>query len=441
MLRVESTKWVCQAAHSARVMHSIGHVPIGTRFGNYELTAVLGEGGMGTVYAAVHLGLGKRVAIKTLRAQMADDLALRARFLREGKAAAAVRHPNVVDVDDVGFAGDTPYLVMELLEGEPLQRKVARHGRLTAADTLDVLVPVLLALAEAHRAGVVHRDLKPDNIFIARDYHGVTSPKLLDFGISMLQDAHSLQLTHQRALLGTPYYMSPEQAGSSRSVDARSDLYAIGVILYFCTVGRVPFQGSTLAQVIGQIMYEAPAPLRASYADIPPAFEAIVLRCLAKDPAQRYPDALTLARVLLPLASQRLQLTYGPVLLSDGATPLAGSFSARAQSAPPQRWPRVALPLLALLLLAGAAWYVRLPQPKTEPPAPALQVQAPAVSQVSSAPPQPVAGAPAETVAPVISRPAPYSRKRSAPPRAAKPPDRPAAPDQARDDAIWGDRR
>lgn len=301
-------------------MDRSSHLPIGTRLGNYELTAFLGEGGMGTVYAAVHQGLGKRVAIKTLRSDLAAHPELRARFLREGKAAAAVRHPNVVDVDDVGIAGDTPYLVMELLEGEDLRARVLRQGRLRVEETVDAVLPALLALSEAHRAGVVHRDLKPDNIFLSRNAHDTVVPKLLDFGISKLREVQSLGLTGNHTVLGTPFYMSPEQASSARETDARSDLYSVGVILYYCTVGRVPFGGSQLAQVIGQIMLADPVPLRELCPEVPAEFEAVVLRCMAKDPAARYQDALSLASALLPFATPRLQLMYGPILQPESQT-------------------------------------------------------------------------------------------------------------------------
>jgi serine/threonine protein kinase len=318
----------------ADAMNSDQRLPAGTRLGNYEITGFVGEGGMGMVYAAVHLGLGKPVAIKILRASLAADPHVRARFLREGKAAAAVRHPNVVDVDDVGVSNDdTPYLAMELLEGENLGTLLKRLGRLSVAQTVDCVIPVLSAMDQAHKAGVVHRDLKPDNVFLARGYGGAIVPKVLDFGISKLvgPDSQSLGLTGRNDVLGSPYYMSPEQAGSGKSVDARSDLYAIGVILYQCVSGQVPFPGSTLPDVIGKILHAIPEPL----SDVPEPFERAVMLALAKHPAQRPASAQALALALLPFASERTRVTHAPLSQPsplEPATPLQVTMSSRFAS-------------------------------------------------------------------------------------------------------------
>ena len=466
-------------------MDRSGHLPIGTCLGNYELTAFLGEGGMGTVYSAVHRGLGKRVAIKTLRSDLAAQPELRARFLREGKAAAAVRHPNVVDVDDVGIAGDTPYLVMELLEGEDLRARVLRQGRLRPDETVDVLLPALLALSEAHRAGVVHRDLKPDNIFLARTAHDSMVPKLLDFGISKLIEAQSMGLTGNHTVLGTPFYMSPEQASSARETDSRSDIYSMGVILYYCTVGRVPFGGSQLAQVIGQIMLAEPVPLRELCPDVPAGFEAIVLRCMAKDPAARFQDALSLASALLAYASPRAQLMYGPVLqpASHGSTlpdmaaswqsgprprvsgadetppPLSRSVAARRSTQPPSN--RL-LRYAAVIMLLGAAGLAALlwragqrdtrQQPNAAPenelrPAPPPAAEAPPIAELPSQPVEQGRAAPdagtlvQQPLAPVgVRRPhdKPRDREKTKAPKAAPPPS--AAPGP-KSDPVWDERR
>jgi serine/threonine-protein kinase len=203
---------------------------------------------------------------------------------------------------------------MELLQGHDLAAHVASAGKLKITEVADLMLPVLTAMSEAHAAGIVHRDLKPENIFLQRGPGNSWSPKVLDFGISKLRDPESMNLTGSGTLLGTPYYMAPEQASSAKDVDSRADLYSIGVILYHCVSGEVPFQGSSLVQVIGQILTATPPPLRDSVPDIPGAFEQVVKKAMAKDAGARFQHARDLARALLPFASERTRLNFEHLL-------------------------------------------------------------------------------------------------------------------------------
>ncbi len=282
----------------------------GTRLGRYVVARRIGAGGMGVVYEGVHEQLGKRVAIKTLNARFAATRDMQTRFVREGEAVARIRHPNVVVVDDVGVERGTPYLVMEYLEGRDLGSLLRQRGRIGTAETLDLLLPVVSAVSAAHEHGIVHRDLKPENIFVADTPHGLPLPKVLDFGISKLMDRLDTQLTGAQTLLGSPHYISPEQADSSASVDATTDIYSLGVILYQCVSGRVPFDGSSLIKVLAAIAAGNPRAPRSHAPDLPADFERVILRAMSVDRARRYQSARALGAALLPFASQRMRLTY-----------------------------------------------------------------------------------------------------------------------------------
>jgi serine/threonine-protein kinase len=317
----------------------------GTRLGSYTITRCIGEGGMGVVYEGLHEGLGKRVAIKTLlTTPSAQSSELTARFVREGKAAAKIHHPNVVDVVDVSVHDGLPYLVMEYLEGENLGARMEHQAPMQSGAIADLMIPIISALAAAHEAGIVHRDLKPDNIFITQGKGGTLEPKLVDFGISKLQDGESLQLTGTNAILGTPYYMSPEQAGSSKKVDHRSDIFSFGVILYQCATHELPFKGDSLYKLLGEIMHGEPPPVRSLAKNVPAGFEAVITRAMQKDPAARFQSAAELGAALLPFASPRVRLSYEHELGSLPSAPTAHD------TVPPRRgtW------LLSLLLLLGA---------------------------------------------------------------------------------------
>jgi hypothetical protein len=296
-------------------------LPPGTILGRYQIVRAMGSGGMGVVYEATHLDLKKRVAIKTLHPAVAALPGARSRFLREGEAASRIRHPNVVDVTDMGSAGGTAYLVMEFLEGEDLAGLLARSGPLSFSEAVDILVPVLAAIAVAHEEGVIHRDLKPENVFMARTRHGGAKPTVLDFGISKISSrsgGSTLALTGTGASMGTPYYIAPEQIRSAAGADARSDQYALGAILYETVTGHRAHRGETIYEVIHSVgggLFTLPHVYRP---DIPPALEAAILRAMKLEPAQRFPSVHAFGRAILQFASPAVRDQWAPALAGGG---------------------------------------------------------------------------------------------------------------------------
>ena len=272
--------------------------------GKYRLDALLGAGGMGEVYRAENLGIGRAVAIKLLREEHGESSEVVMRFLREARAANIVRHPNVVDVLDIGQAEDgTPFIVQELLEGEDLAHYVhSRGGKLDVKEAVPLLLPAIDAVAFAHNRGVIHRDLKPENIFLSRGPTGAITPKLLDFGISRIVTAEEQRMTATGMSIGTPAYMSPEQIRADKVVDARSDVWAIGVILYEVLAGVLPFQSSSHSGLFVKIVTEPPVPLEVALPGVQPGMAAIVEKCLEPRADKRYASAADLARELRALA-------------------------------------------------------------------------------------------------------------------------------------------
>jgi len=298
------------SSHDPHASNRTGLPGPGESVGGYTITGQVGQGGMAVVFEARHKELGKRVAVKMLLPHHAARSDIARRFIREGEAAAKLSHPHAVDVTDVGKdARGAPYLVMEFLEGEDLSSLLERVGKLSVEQTADILVPVISAIGAAHDLGIVHRDLKPQNIFLARRRQEVV-PKVVDFGISKIE-AESMKLTNTEALLGTPYYMSPEQAQGGSGVDSRTDQFAIGVMLYECVTGKRPFDGGSLYAVLAQIIHGTPTPPSKLVALPDGPFESIVARALHKDPNKRYRDVRSFGAALIKLASFRTQLTYG----------------------------------------------------------------------------------------------------------------------------------
>jgi serine/threonine-protein kinase len=268
----------------------------------YRLEHLLGEGGMGQVWAAVHTLTGRQVAIKRLRAKLYDEHA-QARFVREARAVCSVDHPNIVQVIDFIEQEDEPALmVMELLRGETLGALLARERRLSPALTIELMTPVASALGAAHAKGIVHRDLKPANIFIGRIADQPPQVKVLDFGVAKWAEPGQGQteglLTQSGCTLGTPSYMAPEQALAERDVDQRADIWSLGAVLYECLAGRRAVEGANPAQVQTRLLVTGIAPLASIAPDIDPELTALVDRMLARSPSRRPQSCAEVVRVL-----------------------------------------------------------------------------------------------------------------------------------------------
>lgn len=274
--------------------------------GKYRIERAIAEGGMGVVVEATHLQLEERVAIKFLKPEVLGDNAaeVSARFLREARAAIKIRSEHVVRVFDVSALDGIPYIVMELLVGEDLDQLISHKGALPAADAVDHVLQACEALSEAHALGIVHRDLKPANLFLTHSTSGMPIVKVLDFGISKLASASGdMSMTSTQAVMGSPLYMSPEQMRATRDADARSDIWAIGVILYELLAGRPPFNGDTMTQVCAAILQDDPEPFAPRRKDVPVGLERVVMRCLEKKPQDRFASIGELAPALAPFAS------------------------------------------------------------------------------------------------------------------------------------------
>jgi serine/threonine-protein kinase len=369
---------------------------IGTAIGNYVVRSKLGEGGMGAVYLAQHARLGKRVAVKVLLPEMARSKDVVARFFNEAKAATDIKNEHIVDVLDFGELPDgTSYIVMEWLEGQSLA-DVLRAGPMPLARVIHVAEGMSKALGAAHARGIVHRDLKPDNVFLVTKDGDADFVKVLDFGIAKLTTNAGDVRTQAGAVMGTPLYMSPEQINGA-GVDQRTDIYAMGIIVYQMLVGALPFETTTLTELLVAHATKTPPSVRERNASIPAEVEGAVARALEKDPARRFDSADAFVRAL----SSPSAAPYSS--LASTVAPQSAPFVVLAAAPPSSPKMPVALivvgaagvGLLAIAAIVGAILFLRSPSESSVAPSP----------EPTTPPPIPT---PTPTPPPAVSAPTTY---------------------------------
>jgi len=389
--------------------------------GSYHLVRLIGEGGMGAVYEAEHIRLPRRFAVKLLRTEVGADPVAIERFRREADIASSIGHEHIVDVVDFNVTGaGVPYMVLELLEGEDLGARIRKKGHLSSQELRPILDQVAEALEAAHGRGVIHRDLKPQNMFLCRRGTRDDFVKILDFGISKIVHSPSV-VTQAGTVFGTPNYMSPEQAqGPGVDLDPRTDVFTLGVVCYEALTGQLAFDGASAAATLYKVCHTDPAPLRSIVADIPPEVEAVVMRAMAKGVEERWQSARQVAVAFaaacdgMPLPDSmpedHLGFVSTPVAAGQARTTNPLTQPARVRSP----WPRRVAGSLAIAgaLVAGYWLYAGLVPTRTPEEAPARRAEAEVergTAPAVQAPPARVPRAPARG----LTGPAPAGPRRS----------------------------
>jgi tRNA A-37 threonylcarbamoyl transferase component Bud32 len=337
----------------------------GAAIGAYRVLYQLGEGGMGVVYVGEHALLGRRAAIKVLLPSLSANAEILQRFFNEARALTQITDPGIVQVFDFGQSADgSAFIIMELLEGEPFDRRLARLGRFSVIDTLRLLTMICRSLGAAHAKGIVHRDLKPENLFIVGDpaVTGGERPKILDFGIAKLSNNEPSALkTRTGTMMGTPVYMSPEQCRGAGDIDHRSDIYSIGCVMMTMLTGRPPFEAEASGELIVAHLREPPPLIASRVPGIPAFLDQIAQCCLAKSPADRFASMADLADALT---------AAGAMLLRTGAPTAGPRFSVGAAATSPGQLPPDASAILLppTTTLGGATGQTVLARPARAPP-------------------------------------------------------------------------
>ena len=398
--------------------------------GNYRLLRPLGEGGMGVVYEAVHASMHRRAAVKVLRPELSRNQEVIRRFFNEARATNEIRHPGIVQIYDCGTMPDgSPWLIMELLEGETLSVLLARRERLPEAEVIDLGAQAASVLAAAHAAGIVHRDLKPDNLYVVPDpgVPGGRRVKVLDFGIAKLGSlaAAGGMRTQTGMLMGTPVYMSPEQCRGNKEIDGRSDVYSLGLILYQMAAGKPPFISDGLGELFDMHMNRTAPPLARVSPDVGPALAAVIHRALQKKPADRFASMNDLQKALLAAAPGPAAAVAAepppepppwkspsePRVLGSGPTTLSASASAMeavSDSVVPRRRSGPAIAAVAAVVVLAGGGLLLFGRGGEHPPSPSSAVE-------RSATPAAEEPRPAAFVPPATPGPAPAPAPAAAP--------------------------